>query len=208
MGSRARGPRPTGGSSISPCQSALTPAFPRPEFSRLSAAQRARTLTRLLAGTAGRSWRGKRAVPGGWGPAKRLMEHSWAGPPGWRRRETARVRRLRRHWPLGCTAVLLAWPCARARPSRFPSQVNKLPVCGHPQRDALLDRSYKKPGTPGLMSGAVQCHHSRRGHTSLEQALRNTESWGRGEGFPLLLPAQGQQELGPQGVGLPFSPHA
>eukprot|EP00072_Mus_musculus_P072729 XP_017174492.1 PREDICTED: uncharacterized protein Gm12963 isoform X2 [Mus musculus] len=74
------------------------------------------------------------------------MEHSWAGPPGWRRRETARVRRLRRHWPLGCTAVLLAWPCARARPSRFPSQVNKLPVCGHPQRDALLDRSYKKPG--------------------------------------------------------------
>ena len=124
MGSRARGPRPTGGSSISPCQSALTPAFPRPEFSRLSAAQRARTLTRLLAGTAGRSWRGKRAVPGGWGPAKRLMEHSWAGPPGWRRRETARVRRLRRHWPLGCTAVLLAWPYARARPSRFPSQVS------------------------------------------------------------------------------------
>lgn len=74
------------------------------------------------------------------------MEHSWAGPPGWRRRETARVRRLRRHWPLACTAALLAWPCARARPSRFPSQVNKLPVCGHLQRDALLDRSYKKPG--------------------------------------------------------------
>lgn len=23
-------------------------------------------------------------------------------------------------WPLGCTAALLAWPCTRARPSRFP----------------------------------------------------------------------------------------
>lgn len=52
------------------------------------------------------------------------MEHSWVGPPGWRRREAARARLLPGHWPLGCTAALLAWPCARARPSRFPSQVS------------------------------------------------------------------------------------
>lgn len=50
--------RPTGGSSISPCRSALPPASPSPELSRLSAAQRT---------TAGRSWRGKRAVLGGLG---------------------------------------------------------------------------------------------------------------------------------------------
>lgn len=92
------------------------PASPRPEFSRLSAAQR------TPAGTACRCWRGKRAVPGGWGPAKRLMEHSWASPPGPRRREAERARRLPRRWPLGCTAALLAWPCAQARPSRFPAR--------------------------------------------------------------------------------------
>lgn len=76
---------------ISLCQSALSPASQRPEFSRLSAAQR------TPAGTAGCSWRGKRAVPRDWGPAKRLMEHSWVGPPGWRRREAARARLLPGH---------------------------------------------------------------------------------------------------------------
>lgn len=47
-----------------PCQSALSPASRRPEFSRLSAAQR------TPAWTAGRSWRGKRAVLGALGPCQ------------------------------------------------------------------------------------------------------------------------------------------
>lgn len=57
----------------------LPAGFPSLSASRVLSAE-CSSAQRTPAGTPGRSWRGKRAVPGGWEPAKRLMEHSWGRP--------------------------------------------------------------------------------------------------------------------------------
>lgn len=92
-----------------------------PGFSRLSTAQRTpcRDCRPLLEGEEG----GSRGIGG---PAKSLMEHSWASPPGRRRREAARARRrLPRRWPLGCTA-------ARSRPGPAPRRALPASQPGEP----------------------------------------------------------------------------